>query len=384
VTGLGSTSLLCLMVFANTFCIGAFNPLLPEIARAQALADWQIGVLAGAFGFARMLADVPTGILAGRRLGVTLVAAPAILLLGLLLLARAGPFPVLVLGRLFTGLGHTLAMVGGLTAILLDRRGARGSMRLNVFEFSGMLGVLGGLATVGVLPARWGWPLSLLAASSPLLVTMVLVPDLRRRFPDQPREREMAGAAARAAPGPAGRMPAIVWMMFAVGVVMGIAWSSVSQFLIPLRGTREFGLGRGGISRILALAQIIDLIALLPVAWLADRAGPVLVLAMVGVLLGLGTWAVGLGSLTLFVLGCGLLGLGMAGWMLPLGVIREHTDNRALAWRTGLYRVGVDGAVFLGPVLCGLLGEAQTGAFVLVVGLAALAVAGRLGWLVLR
>jgi predicted lysophospholipase L1 biosynthesis ABC-type transport system permease subunit len=104
----------------------------------------------------------------------------------------------------------------------------------------------------------------------------------------------------------------------------------------------------------------------------------------VGVLLGLGTWAVGLGSLTLFVLGCGLLGLGMAGWMLPLGVIREHTDNRALAWRTGLYRVGVDGAVFLGPVLCGLLGEAQTGAFVLVVGLAALAVAGRLGWLVLR
>jgi len=38
----------------------------------------------------------------------------------------------------------------------------------------------------------------------------------------------------------------------------------------------------------------------------------------------------------------------MAGWMLPLGVIRDHTDGARLGWRTGVYRVGVDGAIFLG------------------------------------
>jgi hypothetical protein len=54
------------------------------------------------------------------------------------------------------------------------------------------------------------------------------------------------------------------------------------------------------------------------------------------------------------------------------------------AWRTGLYRVGVDAAAFLGPLLCGLIGEAHTGAFVGAVGLVALAASIRLGWLALR
>src|SRR5213596_389338 len=109
--------------------------------------------------------------------------------------------------------------------------------------------------------------------------------------------------------------------MFAIGAIMALSWSSVAQFLIPLRGTREFGLDRGGVSGLLALGQLVDLAAL-----------------------------------------------------LPLGVIREHIEPRALAWRTGLYRVGVDATAFLGPLICGLLGEAQTPAFIGLVGLAAVAV----------
>lgn len=384
--GRGGTALLCVMVFANTVCVGAFGPLLPEIARAQALADWQLGVLAGAFGFARMIADVPTGALAGRRLGTTLAAAPVLLVAGILLLWSAGPFAVLVLGRVLIGLGHTLGMVGGLTAILLDRHGASSSVRLNTFEFAGMLGVLGGLTSVGLLPAALGWPLSLLLACSPVVITMALVPLLRRRFPDQDRgARDVSTSAAPSRPVPAARgMPAIVWLMFAVGVVMGLAWSSVSQFLIPLRGTREFGLDRGGVSRLLALSQIVDLAALLPVGWLADRLGRLLMLSVVTACLGVGAWAVGLGSFPFFVAGCVFFGLGLAGWMFPLGVIREHTESGTFAWRTGLYRVGVDAAAFLGPLACGLLGEERTGIFVGMVGVAAVAAAAPLGWRALR
>src|SRR3989442_10013165 len=49
----------------------------------------------------------------------------------------------------------TLAMVGGLSAILIDERGRNASVRLNVFEFAGMLGILGGLGTVALIPAAW-------------------------------------------------------------------------------------------------------------------------------------------------------------------------------------------------------------------------------------
>jgi MFS family permease len=88
------------------------------------------------------------------------------------------------------------------------------------------------------------------------------------------------------------------------------------------------------------VAQFVDLAALLPVGRLADRLGRAPVLGVVIVVLGLGTAAVGLGSFPWFVAGCACFGFGLAGWMLPVGIIREHTRPEALAWRMGLYRVG--------------------------------------------
>lgn len=374
------TALLCLVVFSSTICIGAFGPLLPEIARAQGLPDWELGVLAGSFGFARMAADLPAGALATRRLGTALTLAPITLLAGMLLLATAGPLPVLVMGRLLTGLAHTLIMVGSLTAVLQDQPGPRASIRLNTLEFSGMLGVLGGLVLVGLLPERWRWNVTLLAATAPALVALPAALVLACYFPARlgstPRAVEDAGPVV--VPRARRRSPPIVRLMFALGVIMALAWSAVGQFVIPLRGTREFGLDRAGVSALLSLAQLVDLAVLLPVGWLADRVGRPPVLVGVAAVLGVGLFAVGLGSLPLLGLGCALFGVGMAGWMLPLGVIREHTDIARLGWRTGVYRVGVDGAIFLGPLICGLLGEARTPIFIALVGVAAFGIAGRL------
>jgi len=380
-SSLASTGLLCLVVFSSTVCIGAFGPLLPEIARAQGLPDWQLGVLAGSFGFARMAADLPAGALASHRLAASLALAPVTLLAGMLLLSTAGPISVLVLGRLLTGLAHTLVMVSSLTAVLQDKPGPGASMRLNTLEFAGMLGVLGGLGAVGFLPERWPWNLTLLAAAAPVAVALpatLALTRVLRAGPGAPAITGPAVAAARMSPR-AAPLPPVVRLMFVLGVVMALGWSAVSQFVIPLRGTREFGLDRAGISGLLSLAQLVDLIVLLPVGWLADRIGRPPVLTGVAVILGLGLLAVGLGSLPLLVVGCALFGLGMAGWMLPLGVIREHTDVARLGWRTGAYRVGVDGAIFLGPLICGVLGPVHTPLFIAVVGLAALAIAMRLG-----
>ena len=173
-------------------------------------------------------------------------------------------------------------------------------------------------------------------------------------------------------------MSVTLWTMFAVGIVLALAWSAVSQFLLPLRGTREFGLDRAGVSGLLMLAQLVDLVALLPVGRLADSLGRLPILGFVIVVLGLGTAAVGLGSFPWFVAGCACFGFGLAGWMLPVGVIREHTRAEHLAWRMGLYRVGVDAAMFFGPFGSGLLGEENAGIFVSAVGGLALVVGGRL------
>ncbi len=57
------------------------------------------------------------------------------------------------------------------------------------------------------------------------------------------------------------------------------------------------------------------------------------------------------------VVGCALYGLAMSGWMLPLGVLRAVTPPAQIAWRTALYRLWVDGGIFLGPFVAGLLWE---------------------------
>ncbi len=373
--------LLSVLLFCNTFGLGGFNPLLPEIARTQGMANWQIGLLASAFGFARMAAAMPTGAFVGRRLGTALAAAPLVLISGLLLLVSGGPFWVLVAGRLLLGVAHTLAMVGGLSAILIDERGRNASVRLNVFEFAGMLGILGGLGTVALIPAAWGWKLSLLIGSAPVVIPLLLTRAMRRAFPSAPIfGRVVAPAersiAARQRPG----SKSVIALMFAVGIIFALGWSGVSQFVVPIRGARDFGLSRTGISWLLAAAQSLDLLVLLPVGRLADRVGRGLVLGMVAVILGFGAIGVGLGSFVWFAFGCICLGLALAGWMLPLGVIREHTPLARLAWTTGVYRVGVDGASFLGPFICGFLGPVGEAVFLAAIGVTGLGLGARLLW----
>ena len=376
---LDRTRLLCVLLFCNAFGLGAFGPLLPEIGRTQSLADWQLGMAAAAFGFARMVAAMPTGLLVGRHLAATLMAAPAVLIAGLLLVVSAGPFPILLAGRFLLGIAHTLTMVGGLTAILLEDQGPGASLRLNTFEFSGMLGILGGLGVVGIMPAAWGWKVSLVLASTPALIPLFLTPAMGRVFPKAPRaERGAAPAEERLTERRGDK--GVVALMFSAGVVFALSWSAVSAFVIPIRGTREFGLSRTGISWLLAMAQVIDLAVLIPVGRLADRVGRGLVLGAVCVALGLGTLGVGLGSFPWFALGCACFGLGLGGWMLPLGVIREHTPVSQLAWRTGLYRVGVDSAIFLGPLVAGVLEGGGQRVFLAAIGGGALLLGARFIW----
>ena len=120
-------------------------------------ADWEIGLVAGVLGFARMVADVPVGLLVTHHLRRTLTVAPFLLTIGAICLAGGGSFPLLALGRGLMGVGHALAVVSGLTALLRFGSASTMGSALTAFEMSAMIGVLGGTACVGVLPSRLPW-----------------------------------------------------------------------------------------------------------------------------------------------------------------------------------------------------------------------------------
>lgn len=356
-------ALVAAITFCNTFAIGAFPVLLPDIGSEAGFDDVVLGMLAGAFGLARLIADIPAGLLIAHHLRRAMLLGALCLSLGNLLLVSGGPLPVLLAGRALYGAGHALAMLSGLlTVARFAGQGAHG-FSLNVYEFSGMTGMLLGMALVAVLPGTWSWHLTLLVASLPQFVGVALLPWLLREMPPD-RVVAAESAAANLSSG-GGRVPVreilglsrLTVLAYLAGCMIAVAWAAVGQFILPLRAARDFELSREGVALLLAVPQVFDVCLLLPVGKLADRVSRVRLLGFILLLLCAGVAAMAFGSLSFALVGCALFGLGLASWMLPVGLLGRPASPRSAAWRTALYRVCIDIGVFFGPLISGVLAK---------------------------
>src|SRR4029453_17113867 len=246
------TALLCVMTFSNIFSGGAFPAVLPDMAKSAALADWQLGLVAGAFGFARMVSDVPLGLFLTHPPRRAVWLGPLVLAVGALCLASGGGFPILVLGRLLMGLGQALNMMGGLTVILRFQSGKSLASALNAYELSAMIGMLGGVILMGALPSSLAWNTALPCA--PQLIGVLVTPKLVAALPahDGPLfARQMTSGATAKPAAPHGMTrdgASLVPLVFAAGGLVALAYSTMEQFLIPLRASPEFGPERSGVA----------------------------------------------------------------------------------------------------------------------------------------
>jgi predicted MFS family arabinose efflux permease len=342
-----------------------------------------LGILAGAFGFARLLCNLPAGLLLAHHLRTAILLGAITLTAGNLLLFSGDALWTLVLGRGLYGAGHATRLLSVLITVSRFAAASGHAFSLNVVEFSGMLGMLLGMLIVAAVPEAWPWQRSLMLASAPQLAGLLLLPGLLRGV-----GHTVAPGPAEPAPGTPGlselisvnRLTALAW---ASGFVLAVAWAAVGQFILPLRAAREFELSRIGVAMMLALPQVVDLCFLLPIGRLADRVSRVRLLAVVLLVLSGGIAAMAFGSFAWAVLGCALFGIGLAAWMLPISILGRPASPRAAALRVSLHRTFVDAGVFFGPLGAGLLADAGAlwvaGAFsalgLLLVGLALLAYA---------
>ena len=347
--------LLCLAGLGSTCAIGAFPSLLPELGAAARLRDWELGMVAGAVGFARMATDLPAGLFVVRRLRAAIVTGPVAMAVGALVFTSAETFPLLLAGRALMGVGHALGMVATLTAILQLYAGRRLGAALNAYEFSAMLGFLGGAGLAAALPADLAWNTVLLLACAPQVIGLTLLPMILTAL----RRATSVAATATATPttdGVARGSRALVALAVVTGALVAVTYTGLEQFVIPIRGSREFGLERSGLARLFMVMQAADILSVLPLGVLADRLPPARVLGGVALTLAAGAVLVGFGGIGTVAVGCAFFGIGIAGWMIPLSVLRRQTPPARVAWRTAVYRVGVDGGMFLGPFVSGFVG----------------------------
>jgi MFS family permease len=101
-----------------SFGQGIIGPVLPLYAREFGVGAAMIGVVVGAFGIARLIVNLPAGLVSerhGRRL--LLVGGPIISFISSVLMGIAGSYPELVAYRFMYGVGSAMYMTGAMTFI---------------------------------------------------------------------------------------------------------------------------------------------------------------------------------------------------------------------------------------------------------------------------
>ena len=352
---------------------GVIGPVLPLYAKDFGVSAAMVGATISVFGLARMLLNLPAGILSdrfGRRL--LLVGGPAITALGSLLSAAAGDIWQLLAFRFVAGAGSAMFMTGALILVTdISTPENRGRM-LGLYQGSLLLGV-----SIG--PAVGGLAAELAGLRAPFVVVGVLAAICTvwalRAMPETHRAvAEPANLAAH--PATPGSRASSAFSLRSLLTNPGFTLVSLITFsifftrtgsrhtILPLLGNEELGLSAGGLGGIFAFMALLNLVMIGPSGAWADRFGRKRVIVPSAFLTAgaLGLFAV-TGELWLFLVAAVLQGIGTGlGGPAPAAYAADVIPAEARGVGMGLYRTYADMGFVVGPLLLGWIAD-TTGSF---------------------
>lgn len=361
-----------LMISISTVLVmagqGVIVPVLPLFARELGVSTSAVGLTLSAFGFARLLLNVPLGLLSdrwGRRL--LLVGGPLVTSIGMIGSGMATDLAQLLAWRFIAGAGSAMYMTGAII-YLTDI-----STRENRARFIGTnQGAL--LVGVSIGPGIGGLIAELFGLRAPFHIVggLALIASVYAyfRIPETRGTREKCAATETAAPaGERERRPWLRMMrsrnFLAVSLVtLAIFFTRTAswQTLVPLVGVSRLGMTPGGLGAMFTGIALFNLVLVTPAALAADRFGrkavivPSLCIGGSGLLL----FAVAQ-SYPTFIAAALLMGGGLAlSGPAPAAFAADiaPADVRGLAM--GLNRTAGDLGFVVGPPLLGLLADATS------------------------
>lgn len=336
---------------------GIVGPILPLYAKAFGVSYSVVGLVISAFGFARILLDVPAGTLAdrwGRRplllLGIAIFSATGVIA------AFAPNIYYLILARFVQGVGAALFTTSGM-AIVGDiaPAGERGRY-MSTYQMSFFLGTSTGPAIGGFL-AEWGGfalpflLLSVLSLGGAIFAYIWVQESLAGDDPPTTSPAELLKALHKAARN--------LFVANLAVLVTFLTLSGIRMMAIPLYGQKVLGLSQSEIGVILALAAFVNIPSLFWSGPMVDRVGsrPIFILGFASAtvatygltfthsFLSLAAVATFFG----FTTGLNQPAQGRA--------VLEAADPHHRGMSVGLHRVFGDVGVILGPTLVGILAD---------------------------
>jgi FSR family fosmidomycin resistance protein-like MFS transporter len=338
----------------NDACFALLFPLLPLIANDFHLSYTQVGLLRTAFTTAQSLFQIPAGALGGRwGEGLVLLVGNAWVGIGLVAMALAGLYGLLLIAAIGAGLGgnaqHPLATAMVSRVFPKERR----STALGTLNFSGDLGKLVGPLIVGVIAARGGWRAALFVAGGfTAIFSLALLARHTALLPDTTTSE----CTEKETQEPDGTRPGFA-LLLAVGILDSATRGAALTFL-PFVVARH-GADPAAVSALFGLIFAAGAAGKFLCGWLGDRLGLLAViatteLATAATLVGF----VALPAITFIPLAV-VFGFGLNGTSsVLLSAVAHFTPAQARARGYGIYFTATLASAALAPLVYGLLGDA--------------------------
>lgn len=358
---------------------GVVSPIIPLYASDFGVSATMVGLTLTVFALARLILNVPAGLIAdryGRR--VLLVGGPLLTAIGMFGSGQADGIWVLLAWRFVAGAGSAFYMSGAMTYLIDIAPPEKRTRYVATNQWALSVGVALGPGVGGLIADAY-------SLSTPFTVVAVLavVTSIYAAF-RLPETRDRAleeQAAAEAAP------PVSTWAFVRGTPFLLVGLSTMTIFmtragtrgtLMPLHASEVLGWGPAEVGLVFTLTGLLTLTTLLPAAWAADHIGRRSVVLFSGVFAGLG--AVLAGSLATpfgFVLGNIVmsLGTGTAG-PAPAAYVADIAPPGRRGMAIAMYRSAGDVGFLAAPPLLGLLSEVTSIGFTLGIGGALAAVGG--------
>lgn len=344
--------LIAASVFLVISATNIMTPLLPDIRDEFGVSIAVAGVIVGAYGLARLVADLPAGFVSdalGHRNVV--IAGVVVLVASCVVGLNASSVEMLVVARVGSGIAVALVSTVALAALGASAQTANRGKVMSLYHVANNIGIAAYPLLGGVIGAAFGWRTTFgLTIALALLAGAILVPVLVRLRPEARRSARAPGSDARVLHG---RERAIAVAATNYGVVANMVnRHGFRNTVLPLYAALSLGLGGVSIATAIALMSIAGLFVATPGGIMGDRFGRRRV-----IMAGLAAVAVGdlvflvTHDLVTFLICATLIGFGdffaSSQTALLSEVVPSEHRTRVLAG----YRFSADLGAFIGPVL---------------------------------
>lgn len=342
---------------------GIIAPVLPLFATRFGASIAAVGLTLSIFALARLLLNVPLGMLADRRgRRPLLVIGPLVSAVGMAGSGLANGIPDLLAWRFVAGAGSSMYMTAA-AIYLADISSVQNRARYIATNQGALLvGVSVGPAIGGLLADALGLRAPFLAVG---LASAVAALYGYLRLPETRPEAPPADASSAEGDGASWRRLVASPDFLAVSAVTASVFltrAAGRMTLMPLLAASQLGYSASAIGAVFAAMATINLIGIAPAALLSDRFGRKWAIVPSGLLIA-GALALmsTAGTSSVFLLAALALAVGTSvTGPAPAAYAADIAAPRLRGLAMGLYRSAGDVGFVAGPVLLGALADATT------------------------